>query len=228
MPKVVTYLRVSTQSQGRSGLGLEAQREALSRFMSAEGMELVSEYVEVETGKGHDALEQRPILKEALAMAQLHRCPVLVCKLDRLSRNTAFIATLMAQKVPFIVSSLGKDVDSFMLHVYAAMSEKERDMISERTRASLAVAKAKGKVLGGYRGRSPTIEDRSKSLAARQTTASQRRNDVMTVVNELRSAGCVTLKSLAEGLNAKGITTPRGGMWSVQQVHTLLKSEIKV
>src|SRR4249919_52769 len=148
MSPLVAYYRVSTQKQGRSGLGLEAQRAAVRAFAKAEGFEIVSEFTEVETGKGSDALDRRPQLKAALKAAKKAKCEVVVAKLDRLSRDVAFIAGLMAQRVPFIVAALGKDVDPFMLHIYAAMAQQERAMISRRTREALAAAKARGVVLG--------------------------------------------------------------------------------
>ncbi|MDP8919168.1 MAG: recombinase family protein, partial [Pseudomonadota bacterium] len=123
MPKaVVAYIRVSTACQGRSGLGLEAQQAAIARFCEAEGFEVAAAFREEETGKGADALERRPELVKALAEAKRRRCPVLVAKLDRLSRDVAFIAGLMAQRVPFIVAELGADADPFMLHIYAALA----------------------------------------------------------------------------------------------------------
>src|SRR4249919_3076454 len=146
--KIVSYLRVSTDRQGKSGLGLDAQREAVARFANAEGFEIAAEYVEVETGKGSDALDRRPLLVAALAAAKKLKCPVIVAKLDRLSRDVSFIANLMSTKVPFIVASLGVGADPFMLHIYAALAEQERRMISERTAAALARKKAAGAVLG--------------------------------------------------------------------------------
>ena len=144
----VAYLRVSSEQQGRSGLGLEAQRQAVERFAAEHGFAVVETYTEVETGKGSDALDRRPQLAAALRRAKAERCPVVVAKLDRLSRDVAFVSGLMAQRVPFIVAELGPDVDPFMLHVYAALAEKERAMISARTRDALAAAKARGVRLG--------------------------------------------------------------------------------
>src|SRR5665213_2416751 len=138
MRQVVTYIRVSTAQQGRSGLGIEAQRAALARFVEAEGCEVLAEFVEVETGKGADALDRRPQLAAALAMARKAKAAVLVAKLDRLSRDVAFISDLMARRVPFIVAELGVDADPFMLHLYAALAEKERNLIAGRTKAALA------------------------------------------------------------------------------------------
>ena len=130
MEQAIAYLRVSTQRQHRSGLGIDAQRSAIARFAATES----AEYVEAETGKGSDALERRPQLAAALAAAKAAKCSVVVAKLDRLSRDVAFVAGLMAQRVPFIVAELGRDADPFMLHIYAALAEKERRLISERTK----------------------------------------------------------------------------------------------
>ena len=148
MSPLVAYYRVSTQKQGRSGLGLDAQRKAVGSFAGVEGFEIVAEFTEVETGKGSDALDRRPQLKAALKAAKKARCEVAVAKLDRLSRDVAFISGLMAQRVPFIVAALGKNVDPFMLHIYAALAQQERAMISRRTKEALQAAKARGKRLG--------------------------------------------------------------------------------
>src|ERR1700719_48413 len=151
MVNAVAYYRVSTARQGRSGLGIEAQRAAGKRFAEAEGFDLIAEHVEVETGKGADALDRRPELAAALAEARKAKCPVLVAKLDRLSRDVHFISGLMSHRVPFIVAELGADADPFMLHLYAALAEKERTLISARTRAALAAKKAQGVKLGNPR-----------------------------------------------------------------------------
>jgi DNA invertase Pin-like site-specific DNA recombinase len=151
MESAIAYLRVSTRQQGASGLGIEAQRTALARFAEAEGMTIVAEYVEIETGRGADALDRRPQLTAALTAARTAKCSVLVSKLDRLSRDVAFVSGLMAQRVPFIVAELGRDADPFMLHLYAALAEKERRLISERTKAALAAKKASGYKLGNSR-----------------------------------------------------------------------------
>ena len=140
--------RSSTQRQQRSGLGIEAQRAAIERFAAAEGLTIIGEYTEAETGKGADALERRPQLAAALAAARKAKCSIVVSKLDRLSRNVAFVSGLMAQRVPFMVAELGRDADPFMLHLYAALAEKERRLISERTRAALQAKRAAGAKLG--------------------------------------------------------------------------------
>src|SRR6187200_2575909 len=151
MESAIAYLRVSTQRQQRSGLGIEAQRAAIARFAEVEGLTLIAEFVEAETGKGADALDRRPQLAAALAAAKAAKCSVVVSKLDRLSRDVAFVAGLMAQRVPFIVAELGRDADPFMLHLYAALAEKERRLIAERTRAALTAKKAEGVRLGNPR-----------------------------------------------------------------------------
>jgi DNA invertase Pin-like site-specific DNA recombinase len=156
MKPLVYYIRVSTSQQGRSGLGIEAQREALERFADAEGFEIVAEFVEVETGKGSDALDRRPQLSAALARARSVRCPVAVAKLDRLSRDVHFISGLMAHRVAFVVAEL----DPFVLHLYAALAEKARALIAGRTKAALAVAKARGVKLGN-----PNIEHAHERIA---------------------------------------------------------------
>jgi DNA invertase Pin-like site-specific DNA recombinase len=145
---LVAYYRVSTRKQGRSGLGLEAQRAAVARFAEQEGLEVVAEHTEVETGKGADALDRRPKLAAALKAARRRHASICVAKLDRLSRDVAFISGLMAQRVPFVVADLGPSADPFLLHIYAALAEQERRMISERTRAGLAAAKERGVKLG--------------------------------------------------------------------------------
>jgi DNA invertase Pin-like site-specific DNA recombinase len=142
MSTAISYLRVSTVSQGKSGLGLEAQRAAIQRFAEAEGINLVAEHVEIEAGKGADALDRRPVLTAALGQARKAKCPVVVAKLDRLSRDVHFVSGLMAHRVPFVVAELGRDADPFMLHLYAALAEKEHSVISQRTKAALAAKKA--------------------------------------------------------------------------------------
>src|SRR5580693_2761321 len=157
MSKIVAYIRVSTDGQNKSGLGEDAQRAAIVAFANANGFEIAAEFIEAETGKGSNALERRPQLKAALTKAKdiarldKTRTYVVVSKLDRLSRDVHFISGLMAQDVPFLVTELGSDVDPFVLHLYAALAEKERALISQRTKAALAAAKARGVKLGNPR-----------------------------------------------------------------------------
>ena len=221
--KLIAYYRVSTVRQGRSGLGLEAQRVAVERAAAAEGMAVVASFVEVETGKGADALARRPQLLAALAEARRLQCRVAVAKLDRLSRDVAFISSLMAQKVPFFVAELGPDVDPFMLHIYAALAEKERTLISQRTREALRAAKERGVVLGGFRQRPGTSADCERARAVQAANADRRAIDLRPVIQELQSAGAKSLRAIAAGLNGKQICAARGGAWSASQVRSVLQ-----
>ena len=211
----IAYYRVSTSQQGRSGLGLEAQRAAVEAFAAANGFQIAAAFTEVESGKGADALDLRPKLKAAMTAGRRHRAPVIVAKLDRLSRSVAFIAGLMSQRVPFLAADLGADVDPFMLHIFAALAEKERAMISERTRAALAAAKARGVRLGNPRG-AKAVSDAMRATAAAtlKRNAAQRAGAVLPSIATLREAGAETLDQLAAGLNLEGIPTPRRGFWT--------------
>lgn len=215
---LVTYLRVSSVQQGRSGLGIEAQREALARFAEAEGFTIVAEFVEVETGKGHDALAQRPQLAAALAEARRLKCSVAVAKLDRLSRDVHFISGLMAQRVPFIVAELGPDADPFMLHLFAALAEKERALISARTKAALAAAKARGTKLGNPR----LAIAQPMGAAAGRAKAARFAEGVAPAIREAQASGATSLRQIASVLNARGIPTARGGAWAATQVRDIL------
>ena len=217
---VIAHFRVSTERQGRSGLGLEAQAERCTQFAAANGLNVVGTFTEVETGKGSDALDRRPQLSADLAAARRLRCPVLVAKLDRLSRDVHFIAGLMVQRVPFLVAELGADVDPFMLHIYAALAEKERRMISERTRAALAVRKGQGAVLGNR----ANLSD-ARLVGAERTAAGARRfaENTAPVIQQVRASGVTSLRGIARVLNARGIRTARGGKWAATQVGVVLK-----
>lgn len=216
--RLIAYLRVSTVGQGRSGLGLEAQRRAIEAFAAAEGFEIAETFEEVETGKGQDALDRRPNLARALAAAKKARCPVVVAKLDRLSRDVAFIAGLMAQRVPFVVAELGADVDPFVLHLFAALAEKERALISVRTKAALKAAQERGVQLG-----SPTLaEARPAAVAAIKGEADRFAANVRPIIAEVRRAGATNLRAIAEALNARGIATARGGTWHAATVRNIL------
>lgn len=220
--RLVSYLRVSTDRQGRSGLGLEAQRNALRAFAEANGFTIAAEHIEVETGKGSDALDRRPELAAALSTARRLRCAVVVAKLDRLSRDVAFIAGLMAQRVPFIVAELGADADPFMLHVYAALAEKERAMISARTKAALAAAKARGQSLGGFRGRAGTADDAAKARAARGRNADAQAEALAPILARLDPTGTASLRAVVAALSAEGVPTPSGrGAWTPTAVARL-------
>lgn len=210
MKTAIAYTRVSTAQQGRSGLGLEAQQAALARFAEAEGYSLVETFQEVETGKGSDALDRRPQLSAALKAARKHKAPIIVAKLDRLSRDVHFISGLMSHKTPFIVAELGAYADPFMLHIYAALADKERRAISQRTRDALQAKKAQGVKLGGLN---------AKGIANREE-AQQRAEALRPVFAGL--AGMSHRKMAAE-LNAMGVPTPSGAQWHAVTVKRVLE-----
>ena len=212
------YIRVSTSRQGRSGLGIEAQRRALERFAASEGFDLVRIFVEVETGKGSDALDRRPQLAAALNEARKQRCSVGVAKLDRLSRDVHFISGLMAHRVPFVVAELGPDVDPFILHLFAALAEKERAMIAARTKAALAAVKARGVTLGGPK----LAKARKLAVASIKALADQQAANVLPIIREIQRTGATSLHQIADALNARGISTPRGGKWYAKSVSNVL------
>jgi DNA invertase Pin-like site-specific DNA recombinase len=219
MDRAVAYYRVSTKQQHRSGLGIEAQRAAVTRFADAEGTTIISEYVEAETGKGADALDRRPQLAAALAAARAAKCPVVVSKLDRLSRDVAFIAGLMAQRVPFVVAELGADADPFMLHIYAALAEKERRLISERTRSALTAKKAMGTSLGNPRN---LVEAGALGRRAQQSEAARFAKNILPVIQSIQSAGTTGMVSIAHALNERGVRTVRGGRWHSSSVRNVI------
>jgi DNA invertase Pin-like site-specific DNA recombinase len=217
--RLIGYVRVSTAKQGRSGLGIEAQRKALERFAATEGFQILRVFVEIETGKGSDALDRRPQLAAALSEARRQRCYVGVAKLDRLSRDVHFISGLMAHRVPFVVAELGADVDPFILHLFAALAQKERAMISSRTKAALGAAKARGVTLG-----SPELPKARKSaVVIIKALADQHAANVLPVIREIRRAGATSLHQIADALNARGITTSRGGQWYASSVRNVLQ-----
>ena len=205
MKTAVAYTRVSTAGQGRSGLGLEAQTAALARFAEAEGYDLAETFTEVETGKGADALDRRPQLSAALAAARKLKAPIIVAKLDRLSRDVHFISGLMTQRTPFIVAELGADTDPFMLHLYAALAEKERRLISQRTKDALAAAKARGVKLGGLNAKGVQFREEARGRA----------EALRPVLAELAGKSA---RAIAAELSARGTATPNGGRWHAETV----------
>lgn len=219
MKTAIAYVRVSTQAQGKSGLGLDAQRETINRFAEAEGFIVTGWFQEVETGKGADALDRRPVLSEALQVARKTKAPVIVAKLDRLSRDVAFIAGLMAQRVPFMVAELGAEADPFMLHLYAALAEKERSLISKRTREALQAKKKAGAVLGN---RTNLAQAQVMGAAQNAAAADAFAANVLPVVQQLQNQGVSTFRALAEALNQRGVKTARGGGWAAMTVKRLI------
>jgi len=220
MKTAIGYLRVSTHAQGRSGLGLDAQRATIERFAEAEDFTITQWFEEIETGKGADALDRRPVLSQALQVARKTKAPVIVAKLDRLSRDVAFIAGLMSQRVPFIVAELGADADPFMLHLYAALAEKERSLISKRTREALQAKKKAGAVLGN---RTNLATAQAKGAAANSAGSTVFAANTLPIIDSIRAAGHTSMRSIAEALDARGVRTSRGGAWTAVQVSRILK-----
>lgn len=213
MTTAIGYVRVSTSAQGRSGLGLEAQRAAIARFADAEGLVVTQVYEEIETGSGADALDRRPQLAAALKTARKAKSPVLVAKLDRLSRDVHFISGLMSHRVEFIVCELGRQSDPFVLHLYAALAEKERAMISSRTKAGLAAAKARGTKLGmSARSKSAVRTIAASGAKANQMAAIARIESIRWAVESALS-GDASLRKASDLLNERGIASPGGGRW---------------
>jgi DNA invertase Pin-like site-specific DNA recombinase len=218
MTSYVAYARVSTAKQGRSGLGLEAQEAAIQAFIKDGDRLLAPTYVEIESGKDSD----RPELAKALKRAKLTGSTLLVAKLDRLSRNVAFISQLMEAKVDFIACDQ-PSATPFTIHIYAALAENERKMISERTKAALQAAKERGTKLGGFRGHkvNPAL-----GTAARVKRAAVFNGRVSEAIRELQRAGIASLSAIARELNAQGIPTSRGGAWQAAQVARVLSRSV--
>ena len=211
--KFITYLRVSTQGQGDSGLGLEAQRAAVTAYArQAEGT-ITAEFLEVESGKRSD----RPQLAAALARCRKTKATLLIAKLDRLARNVRFITGLMESVVPFIAADCPHD-DRMMLQIRAVFAEEEARKISQRTRAALAAAQARGVRLG-----SPTPEVGSAAgVAVLKKQAATRAADVLPIIGAIQDSGIVTLSGIAAALAQRGVPTPRGGEWTPTGVRRVL------
>jgi DNA invertase Pin-like site-specific DNA recombinase len=221
--KFIAYYRVSTGRQGKSGLGLEAQREAVKTYLNGGDWVIVDEFTEVESGKNSD----RPALEKALTAAGQHRAALVVSKVDRLTRSVAFLSRLLEAGIdvrfadlPRIEGATGR----FLLQQMVAVAELEAGMISARTKAALAAAKKRGTKLGGNRGVRPTAKMRAASTAVLKKRASTRAADIAPVIAELQAAGATSLRAIADGLNAQGIPTARGaGQWSAVQVQRVLE-----
>lgn len=220
--RFVPYYRVSTSRQGKSGLGIEAQRSAVQNYLNGGAWEIVAEFTEVESGRRAD----RPELDKALACARLHRAAVVVAKVDRLTRSVAFLSKLLEAGVdvrfadlPAIEGPTGR----FMLQQMAAVAELEAGLISARTKAALAAAKARGKKLGGRRlGARLTEEAQALGRAAITNRANVRAADIAPTIGKLRHDGVTSLRGIASALNDRKIPTARGGEWSAVQVSRTL------
>lgn len=215
--RFVAYYRVSTAKQGQSGLGLKAQR--LTVTQSVGDGELLEEFTEVESGK-HNS---RPQLQAALKHARLTNSTLIVAKLDRLSRNAAFLNQLFDADVPIRCADM-PFADRFTVGILAQVAQWERERISDRTKAALVVAKARGRALGGRRPNQRFLdaEGRHKAAATRRAASAQRKLDVLPYVDAARAAGHTSLRSIAGYLNVRRIAAPRGGHWQAAQVARLL------
>jgi DNA invertase Pin-like site-specific DNA recombinase len=217
--RFVAYLRVSTPRQGASGLGLAAQRKAIADYLNGGAWQLVAEHVEIESGQRDD----RPELARALAACRVHGATLILAKLDRLARNVAFISNLMAAGVEFVAVDFPQ-ANRLTVHILAAVAEHERELISARTKAALAAAKARGVPLGGN---SANLKDRAKgtarSAAVRQERAERHAADLWPMIAAIQAGGATSLRAIAAELNRRGIPTPRGtGTWHAMQVQRVL------
>lgn len=217
--KHVSYLRVSTARQGRSGLGLEAQRHAVEEYLNGGRWRLIEEVIEVESGRNN----RRPALQHALSACRLHNATLVVAKLDRLSRNASFLLTLRDASVEFVAADLPQ-ANRLTIGILAMVAEQEAEQISARTKAALAAAKRRGVILG----RPEHLDDRARRLGTkasalvRRATATQRATDLAPIIRELRAGGAVSLRDIAAGLTALDYMTARGGAWSPAEVRRLL------
>lgn len=217
--KFVSYLRVSTARQGRSGLGLEGQRQAVEDYLNGGRWKLVSEFVEVESGKNND----RPKLAEALAACRLYGATLVIAKFDRLSRNAAFLLTLRDEGVDFVACDM-PDANRLTVGIMAVLAEYEREQISARTKAALGAAKRRGVKLGNPKHLTRKARGMGTEVSAkvRSAKAEQRAKDLAPILADLRAHGAGSLDALAKGLNDRGLPAPRGGTWSPVQVSRLL------
>jgi DNA invertase Pin-like site-specific DNA recombinase len=206
--RFVAYYRVSTDRQGQSGLGLDAQRKAVADYLKGGAWELVAEFTEIESGKKSD----RPELRSAIEACRKHKARLVIAKLDRLSRNLAFIATLMESGVEFVAADM-PFANKLTIHILAAVAEHEREAISERTKQALAAAKARGTRLGNP---NPAYALR-RMRAARAYT-----NNILPIIRSVQAAGHTSCNAIAGQLNARNVASARGGRWTHVQVRQIL------
>jgi DNA invertase Pin-like site-specific DNA recombinase len=222
MTSLVVYLRVSSQKQGIAGLGIESQRAAVESYALGGGHRIVAEYVEVESGKRDD----RPQLATALSACRLHRATLCIAKLDRLSRSVSFISRLHDGDVDFVACD-APYANRFMINLFAAIAEHEREMISQRTKAALAAAKARGVRLGNPNGAAALLpgcrEAAVKGGAAARERADQRAMHVLPLLRQLQAEGCMSARAMATVLNQQRVPAPSGGVWYAEQVRRALR-----
>ena len=216
--KFVSYLRVSTASQGCSGLGLEAQRQAVDTYLNGGSWELVAEYVEIESGKKDD----RPELQRALHYAKVTGAILVIAKLDRLSRDAHFLLGLQKAGAKFVAADM-PEANETMVGFMAIMAQHEREMISRRTREALAAAKARGVKLGNPNGAAHLRGLGNDAAVARiKENADNRATDLAPIIADMRQQGVGSVRAMAREMNQRGILTARGGRWHPTTVARLL------
>ncbi|MDR6302570.1 DNA invertase Pin-like site-specific DNA recombinase [Nitrobacter vulgaris] len=216
--KWISYLRVSTDRQGKSGLGIEAQRMSVAEYLNGGNWKLVKEFVEVESGKRIN----RPMLAEAIRACRAYGAKLVIAKLDRLSRDAHFLLGLEKAGVDFVAADM-PNANRLTVGIMAMVAEEERRMISKRTRDALAAAKRRGTKLGGHRGVVPGNKCRALATEALKARAGSRAADLAPIIDDLQAAGKTSLRDIAQGLNDAGIPTARGtGKWSAVQVQRVL------
>ncbi|WP_341896945.1 recombinase family protein [Sphingobium sp. YR657] len=222
--RFIAYYRVSTDRQGRSGLGLEAQQEAVHKFLLQRQHTLIAEKVEVESGRNAD----RPELAEAFALCRLHRATLIIAKLDRLARSVAFVSNILESGVDFVAADF-PEANRLTIHILSAVAEHEARMISDRTKAALKAAKARGVVLGGDRGNLPGVAARGAQASAmvRSRQADERARDVAPLIMSLREAG-KNFEDIAVELRDRDIPSARGGIWTGQKVSRLMRRALQL
>lgn len=217
--QAICYYRVSTAKQGRSGLGLEAQQQSVREFCALHSINIVSEFTEIETGKGVDAIARRPVLAAALAQAKRQNATLIVAKLDRLGRNVHFLSGLMSHQVPFCVASIGLNPTDFELHIRATLAQEEARLISERTKSALQQAKLRGVVLGNK----TNLRDAGvKGNESMREVADMFALKMAPIIESLATSGS-SYRQIAIRLNAMGTTTQRGKEWTAVQVSNIVK-----
>jgi DNA invertase Pin-like site-specific DNA recombinase len=218
-PKYVAYYRASTTKQGKSGLGLEAQREAVMDYLNGGNWDLIAEFVEVESGKNDDRTE----LRAALQQCNLTGATLVIAKIDRLSRNVAFISALMESNVDFVAVDM-PTANRLTIHILAAVAEHNREMISTRTKAALTAAKARGTVLGGYRGH---MVDGKLGTAAALAKSLEFAGSIMQIVAPMVARGD-SLRTIAKALTDQQIQTARGGVWTATTVKNVIEKASRI
>ena len=220
----ISYYRVSTERQGQSGLGLDAQRKAVMDFLNGGNWKLVGEYTEVESGKRND----RPELADALDACKRQKAKLVIAKIDRLARNVHFISGLMESGVDFVAADM-PEANKLTVHIMAAMAEYEREQISDRTKKALAAVKARGKKLGwsmpSRRQEQPKAS--RKGVKSNIAHADLFAENTLPIIREVQAAGITTLQGIAEALNARGVHTARGKKWFPATVKNILARQTR-